>query len=200
MPTINLSESYRTLLVDTRGPNSGDTLELQLPTHRLEVLACVSSSRDLLEQVRQHRPELLILSVDFLDAATLSQLVKVNDTEALPVIVFATRHAPEILSIVLTAEITSYIVGEVIADHVAIIPDMAVAQFARLQNLRKELQQTTAKLAERKLIERAKGFIMKQKKLSEEQAYAQMRKSAMDQGKSMADLSKRIISVFEMSD
>ena len=200
MPPVDLCESYRTLLVETCSPKTGDGLQSRLPVDKLELLACLNTSDGLQEQVQRHVPDLLILSVDFLDAATLSQLIQLNETAPLPVVVFAARHAPEILNIVLSAEISLYTVGEVAAENLPIIPDMAVAQFARLENLRNELQQTTAKLAERKLIERAKGFIMKQKKLSEAQAYAQIRKSAMDQGKSMADLSKRIISVFEMVD
>jgi len=66
-----------------------------------------------------------------------------------------------------------------------------------MQKVNSELEKTKKKLSERKLIEKAKGIVMRQKNYSEDEAYMEMRKSAMNQGQSMAELSEKIISLFD---
>ena len=68
------------------------------------------------------------------------------------------------------------------------------------EKINEKVGQTKEKLSDRKIIERAKGIIMQQKNLTEADAYGQMRKSAMNKGQSMAELSKHIISVFDLLD
>jgi response regulator NasT len=63
---------------------------------------------------------------------------------------------------------------------------------------RKELASTRARLAERKLIEKAKGIVMEQRKVSEDQAYSALRKMAMDQGLPLAEVARRVLAVAEL--
>lgn len=162
----------------------------------LELLEVHSRVDDLLHMVVQNKPDVLVLRVNFVDSALLEQLVIVHQESPLPVVVFAEHHAPEAVA----AGVESYVVDDMQTVRLPAIIDLAMARFAYTQSLSIELCQTKAKLTERKLIERAKGIIMKQKNLCEEDAYSQMRKLAMDHGQSMAELSKKIIAVFEMLD
>jgi response regulator NasT len=66
-----------------------------------------------------------------------------------------------------------------------------------MQGVNSELEQIKKKLSDRKLIERAKGIVMRQKQYTEDQAYREIRKSAMNQGKPMAELASRIIATFD---
>lgn len=76
--------------------------------------------------------------------------------------------------------------------------DLAVAQFTESQSLRKELDKAQTALSERKLIERAKGILMKQRSLNEEDAFQIMRKTAMDRNRRMADIAKTLIDATEI--
>jgi response regulator NasT len=67
-----------------------------------------------------------------------------------------------------------------------------------MQSLRNELKQAKTQLQGRKYIDRAKGLIMHQKNISEDEAYKQLRKMAMDQSTSLADVAKNIIDVCEL--
>lgn len=192
--------THQVLLVETCFSKSADTLLSKLQAQGFESVDVLNSAEGLLERARAADPSVLILSVDFLDAATLDQLVKVNQLEPVPVVVFARKHAPEIMKVVVEAGVSAYVVDEVQAHRLPVIIDLAIARFGKMQSLSTELEQTKEKLSERKLIEKAKGIIMQQKQLSEADAYVQMRKSAMDQGQSMAELSRRIINVFKMLD
>jgi len=153
---------------------------------------------NILTSVSMFSPDVLILAVQFLNRSIINQLTKLHQKSPLPVIVAAQESAPNVVETVVSAGVSSYLVDKVSAKRLSIIIDLSIARFNMEQNLLSELQVTKEKLSDRKLIERAKGIIMQQKHLTEEDAYNQMRKSAMDQGQSMADLAKRVISVFEM--
>ncbi len=188
----------KAVLVDTLINQPAGSLLKKLSQQDIELLRVVNGAEGLTSIIEKSQPDVLILSVDFLDAVTLEQLISVNKKHPLPVVVFARQHAPEVMKTVVDAGVSSYVVDDVQAHRIPVIIDLAVVRFAKIQNLNNELQQTKEKLSERKIIERAKGIIMQQKHLSEEEAYSQMRKSAMNQGQSMGSLAKRIIDVFEM--
>lgn len=190
--------NHRALLIETIFDQSGGSLQDTLNAQGIELLEVANTAEGLLTKIQKYQPEVLVMSVDFLDATTLDHLIKVNMNQPLPVVVFAKQHAPEVMRTVVDAGVSSYVVDDLQAHRIPVIIDLAMVRFAKMQNLSTELQQTKLKLSERKLIERAKGIIMQQKHLSEKDAYAQMRKSAMNQGQSMADLARRIIDVFEM--
>jgi response regulator NasT len=75
---------------------------------------------------------------------------------------------------------------------------VAIARFREFQALRRELEATRNKLAERKLIEKAKGLLMQQKSYSEEEAYQALRKVAMDRNQRLAEVAQNVISVLEL--
>jgi response regulator NasT len=83
-------------------------------------------------------------------------------------------------------------------DRLQPILDVAVARFEQDRALRAELRDTQEKLAERKLIERAKGLVMKQKNVGEEEAYRVMRKLAMDRSRKLLEIAQQIIDVSEL--
>jgi response regulator NasT len=76
-----------------------------------------------------------------------------------------------------------------------LVLEVAIARFQAFQSLRQELEESRAALAERKLVERAKGIIMTERGLSEPDAYALLRKTAMAQNQRIVEVARSIISV-----
>jgi response regulator NasT len=142
--------------------------------------------------------DVLVLSLQSIDATALEQLIEIKKKCPIAVVVFANQYLPEMTKVVMSAGVSSYIVDDVATERVPVILDLAIERFKHSQSLSKELQQAQQQLSDRKLVSKAKGIIMRQKNLSEDEAYIQIRSSAMNQGKTMAELSKRIISVFEI--
>lgn len=144
----------------------------------------------------------LILSLDALLTDTLTILTELQNNMPMPVVVFVNEHVLECTEAAIKTGVCAYIVdrNEPCEDKLAVIVELAIQRFHQIQGLESELQQTKDKLNERKLIDRAKGIIMQQKKLTEQEAYAQLRKTAMNNGKTMGEISRRIINVFEMLD
>ena len=76
--------------------------------------------------------------------------------------------------------------------------DVAIARFNQFQSLNDEVAKAKASLAERKVIERAKGILMRERKLSEEDAYRVLRSAAMEQNKRLAEIAESLISAAKM--
>lgn len=186
------------VLIETLAAQPENQLQSTLTSQGVDLVVVTQTSDGLVELVNKHEPDVLVISATFVDAAMLDQLIKVNEACPLPVAVFAKQSTNEILETAISAGVDSYVIDDTQAHRVPTIIDLSIARFKQMHRLAEELEQTKEKLTERKLIERAKGIIMQQKNLSEDQAYGQMRKSAMNQGQSMAELSRRVISVFEM--
>ena len=98
------------------------------------------------------------------------------------------------------AGVSAYIVDGFNPQRVKPILDVAIARFDEFHALRSELEDTRNKLADRKIIDRAKGLLIKSRGLTEEQSYSAMRKLAMDQSKPIVEIAKNIISVMEILD
>ena len=198
--TETIINMTKVLLIETPEALSDHQLNEKLLSQGVELTHVTQTTDDLSKKVQTYSPDVLVLSVDFLDVKMLDELIKVNQSAPLPVAVFAKQHAPEVLKTVISAGVSSYVVDDVQAHRLPIIIDLAIARFEQMNSISTELEQTKEKLSERKVIERAKGIIMQQKNLTEDEAYVQMRKSAMNKGQSIAELSRHVISVFDLLD
>ncbi len=93
---------------------------------------------------------------------------------------------------------SAYVVDGLRADRIRPILDAAVARFHLFQRVRTELAATKAALEERKVIDRAKGLVMKARGVTEEEAYGLIRKAAMDQGKRVADVAQALVTAADL--
>lgn len=198
--TVATLNTMKILLIETKAAQQDNQLQVKMSSQNVELVHVADTAENLVDKIQIFAPDVLVLSVDFLDAFMLDQLIKINQSNPLPVTVFAKQHAPEVLKMVVSAGVSSYVVDDVQEHRLPIIVDLARVRFEQMHTLSTELEKAKEKLSDRKIIERAKGIIMQQKRLSEEEAYVQMRKSAMNQGQSMAEISRRVISVFDMLD
>jgi response regulator NasT len=96
------------------------------------------------------------------------------------------------------AGVTAYIVDGLETRRVRPIVDAAMAQFTQYRALEDELQRALTKLAERKVIERAKGIVMKQQGISEPDAFAAMRSLAMRKNKKLVEIAEGVIAAAEL--
>jgi two-component system, response regulator / RNA-binding antiterminator len=161
----------------------------------VEVAMCASA---LLDRVATLQPDVIIIDSDSPTRDTLEQLSFVNARQPRPIVLFTEDRGNATIQAALKAGVSAYIVAGMQPDRLQPILDVAVARFEQDRELRAELRDTQAKLAERKLIERAKGIVMKQKNVGEEEAYRVMRKLAMDRSRKLLEIAQQIIDVSEL--
>lgn len=117
-----------------------------------------------------------------------------------PVVMFAGHGGLPAIQAAVRAGVTAYIVDHVSAERLAPIIDMARVKFEEDARLKRKLAEMEQRLADRKLIERAKGILMRRRQLDEEEAYALLRSQAMKSGLRLAELSRQLIHASELLD
>ena len=115
-----------------------------------------------------------------------------------PVAMFVDRTDGPLTQAAIEAGVSAYVVDGLKKERIKPILDAAVARFQMFARVRSELAATKAALAERKTIDRAKGILMKSRGISEDEAYALMRRAAMDQGRKVAEVAQALITAAEL--
>ncbi len=187
----------RVMLVDNT-PSRSVILEQALLDQGLIVVCRPESAQGLIKNVEIHQPDIIIMQLESPDQNTLENMAVLNQHNPKPVILFCDDGDRKIITQAVQAGVSAYIVDDLNPNRVKSILDVAIARFSEYQVLRKELKLTRDQLADRKIIDKAKGLLMKTKGLDEEQAYHAMRKMAMDQSKPLVDIAQNILSVMAL--
>lgn len=153
---------------------------------------------DLAELVRRARPDVIVMDVDAPDRDTLENMCCLARDLPHPVVMFTHDEDAEKMRTAIRAGVSAYIVGSIASERVKPIVDVAVMRFEQHQALRKELEQARASLAERKVIDRAKGVLMRQRNCGEDAAYQALRKLAMDRNRRLVDVAQSVLDAAEL--
>lgn len=179
-------------------PTSKSMLKKTLIDFDYYITKHISFNEKLINEIEFNNPDILILSTEVLNDKTLKELAEINQLLPLPIVIFVEHDAPNIIQNAIKAGVSAYVVHETLPQRVKSVISVANERFKEVQSLRNELKQAKAQLESRKLIERAKGLLMEQKQISENQAFDALRKMAMNQGNSLAMVAKNIIDVCEV--
>jgi response regulator NasT len=187
----------RVLVVD-EWPERAETLRSGLRLAGYEVTATISSPFTLLKTIAELKPDVVVVGTESPSRDVLEHLVVVTQHTPRPVIMFATDGAPETIREAVRAGVSAYVVDGLDATRVKGIVDVAVARFEAFQRLRSELAEANLKLEERKLVERAKGMLMKTRGLDEDAAYQLLRKFAMDRKQKVVQVAQQLIDAADL--
>lgn len=187
----------KVLVIDDT-PGRGAILEQALIDAGCEVLERLSTSQNMLQKVEALQPDVILIDIDSPDRDTLESLDQMNQAAPRPVVMFAENSDASMTEKALKAGVSAYVVDGLQASRVKAIMDLAIARFREYKALKDELSATRNELAERKIIDRAKGILMKRKQLDEQQAYQMLRKLAMNKGKRLADVASELIDMAEL--
>lgn len=189
--------ALRVLLVDQE-PDRASTLERVLRDEGYDLLGKVAPDPELLSQVRKLGPDVIIVDMALPDRDTLEYMATVTRDQPKPIVMFVDQSDETMIGRAVKAGVSAYVVDGVDPQRVKPIVDVAIAQFREFQALRDELAQTKTTLAGRKLIEKAKGLLMAERGLSEDDAYRALRKLAMDRGMRLPDVAENLLAVAKL--
>jgi len=160
-----------------------------------QVVANERSPGRLLERVGEVSPDVIIIDTDSPSRDVLEQLVVVSRDDPRPVVMSTDDAQSDSIHAAIHAGVTAYIVAGMQPERLRPILEVARARFDADRALRDELKDAQTKLAERKLIEKAKGLVMQQKGVSEGEAYRLLRKLAMDRNLKLLEVARQVIDV-----
>ncbi|HYT85840.1 MAG TPA: ANTAR domain-containing protein [Burkholderiales bacterium] len=188
--------TMRVLIVD-ESPERTAVLREGLERAGYEVAAALAAPIELLRAVEEVQPEVIIIDTDSPSRDVLEHVVMISRDEPRPIVMFSGDDAPQAIRDAVRAGVSAYVVDGLDAARVKSIVEVAVARFDEHQRLRAELVEANLKLSERKLVERAKGILMKSRGMAEDEAYQALRRMAMDRGKRLGEIAQQIIDVTE---
>lgn len=163
-----------------------------------EVVASLHTEDDLLEAVRRHAPDMVLIDVDAPSRDTLESLAHLNRDQPKPIVLFANQSDSDTIRRAMRAGVSAYVVDGMAPSRLRAVMDVAIARFHEHQALVRELDDAKSRLADRRDIDRAKGVLMSRRGLSEEQAYELLRKMAMDRNLKIGDAARALISAAEL--
>jgi two-component system, response regulator / RNA-binding antiterminator len=185
----------KVLLVDDRGERAS-ALEATLSAMEgVEVACTLESPLELLARVDEHRPDIILIDTESPSRDVLEQLAAVSSTAPRPVVLFTDDAQDQAIRSALRAGVSAYIVDGLAPGRLDPIMRVAMERFETEQQLRAELEDTKARLAERKAIERAKGILVKQRRCTEEEAFVALRSLAMQRGIRLGEAAQQVIDV-----
>ena len=138
-------------------------------------------------------PDVIIIDIETPNRDMMEHLFQLTRTVGRPIAMFVDRADTASIEAAVEAGVSAYIVDGLKKERVKPILDMAVSRFNAFSRLQRELAEARSALEERKLVERAKGILMKMRGLSEEEAFALLRQSAMNEKKKMADIAQSVV-------
>jgi len=159
------------------------------PLEVRSVLAFDGAQRDL----PGFTPDVIVIACDSPDRDTLENLRVANVHNPRPVVMFVDRSTPGLAEAAIGAGVAAYVVDGLSPKRVRPVLDVAMSRFQVMQQLRNDLAKAQADLAARKSIDRAKGLLMRERKLDEESAYNLLRKLAMDSGRPIAAVAHDLV-------
>jgi response regulator NasT len=153
----------------------------------------VGNSSGLARKIAAHVPDIVLIDAGNPTRDVMEELTLASGPLERPVAMFVSGAAGGLAQAAIEAGLSAYVVDGLAPGRLKPVMDTAIARFAMVRQMRSELAETRRALEERKVIDRAKGLLMKAKGLDEEAAYALLRKAAMDQGRRVADVAEALV-------
>lgn len=193
-----MTESSLTVAVIDPSQARAAILEEGLRAAGIGRIVVLPDSADLHERVSVLKPDVVVIHLESPSRDILEQMSAVSRHAERPVAMFVDRSDSTMMEAAIDAGISAYVVDGLRAERIKSIIDIAILRFNAFARLQRELSEAKGELADRKLIERAKGILMNLKGLSEEEAYRQLRRKAMNEKRKIADIARAIVTTADL--
>ena len=158
----------------------------------------VDETSHLLARIYAVDPDVILIDLENPSRDVLEQMFQVSRVVKRPVAMFVDQSDSASIQASVDAGVSAYIVDGLKKERIKSILDLCISRFNAFSRLQTELEQTKNALEDRKVIDRAKGILMKRKNLSEADAYDLLRRTAMNENKKIAEIAQSVITASEM--
>lgn len=162
------------------------------------IVAVLPADAFLPDRIAQIQPDMIVVDAESQARDILEHVVFATRDDRRPIVMFTDDEDTSHVGDAIAAGVSAYVVAGLASERIKPVLEVAMARFRHEENLRRELADARTQLEERKLIDRAKGLLMSKQGCSEQEAYARLRKTAMDRGLKLAEVAQRLIDVADM--
>lgn len=153
----------------------------------------IANATGLARRIAAHKPDVVLIDIDNPSRDMLEELTLASGPLERPVAMFVSAAASALSRTAVEAGVSAYVVDGLQPERLRPVLETAIARFQIMRQMRSELAETRRALEERKMIDRAKGLLMKARGIDENDAYALLRKTAMDQGRRVGDVAEALV-------
>lgn len=186
------------ILVIDESPERASVVEQGLVEAGYTGVSVIRNSFNLVQRVQALEPDVIIIDLANPDRDTLEWMFQVSREIKRPIAMFVDQSDSASIGQAIEAGVSAYVVDGLHKDRIRPVVDMAIERFRTYDRLRQERDQAVSALADRKVVDRAKGLLMQHKGLSEEDAYNVLRRNAMKQNRKLVEIAQSVITTFQM--
>lgn len=161
-------------------------------------VVATDNGRHLVELARAGQPDLLITDIRMPDMDGIEAAVMVNRERVTPVILISGHHEAALLQRAVDGPVMAYLIKPVNQHDVEATIAVAMARFEEYRQARQEAQDLKQALEERKVIERAKGSVMRRLAVDEQEAFRRLKKMSSDQNRKLTDVARAVLGAEEV--
>ncbi|WP_138470231.1 ANTAR domain-containing response regulator [Poseidonocella sp. HB161398] len=149
-------------------------------------------------RLAQLDPDVVLIDIANPSRDSLEMLSLASGAKERPVAMFVDRSDDETTRAAIEAGLSAYVVDGLAPARIKPVMDAAIARFNMVSQMKSELEAVKSALAERKIVDRAKGLLMQARGISEDEAYTLLRKTAMDQGRKVVDVAQALVTAADL--
>lgn len=157
------------------------------------VTAAAATGREVIAACAASPPDLLVTDVKMPDLDGIAAAAAVNASAAVPVVLISAHHGDDLLNRLVDLPVMGYLIKPITEANLKAAVAVAMTRFRHFQALRQEAQDLRQALEERKLIERAKGALMRRLRVDEEEAFRRLRQAASGKNLKLVEVSRHVI-------
>ncbi|MBS0266065.1 MAG: response regulator [Planctomycetes bacterium] len=194
-----MSHNLRIAVADDE-PDMREYFQRILPTLGHSVVSAAKTGKELVADCLSHHPDLVISDVKMPEMDGIDAASEIYRQNPVPVILVSAYHDPELIARAEADHVMAYLVKPIKNADLEPAINLAMRRFAQFQDLRKEAADLRQALADRKIIERAKGVLMKRANLDEQDAFRRLQKLASEKNRKLVDIASMIVTADEALD
>ncbi|MFK4507513.1 MULTISPECIES: ANTAR domain-containing response regulator [Bradyrhizobium] len=194
---MSAEQSPKIVIVD-ESPVRAAILEEGLREAGFTQVVHISEMQSLLARIYAVDPDIILIDLENPSRDVLEAMFQVSRAVKRPIAMFVDQSDSASIQASVEAGVSAYIVDGLKKERIKPILDLCVSRFNAFAKLQEELERTKSQLEDRKIIERAKGILMKVKGLTEDEAYVLLRSTAMREKKKIGEIAQSIITASEM--
>jgi two-component system, response regulator / RNA-binding antiterminator len=156
-------------------------------------VARLDETSHLIARISGLDPDVVLIDLETPNREQLEQMFEVSRAVKRPVAIFVEESDKAAIEAAIDAGVSAFVVGALHKERVKTSVDLSISRFNSLVRLRDELERARGALEERKIIDRAKGILMKAKNLPEDAAYGLLRRTAMNENKKIAEVAQSVV-------
>ena len=192
-----MAPNLRILIVDANQIRAA-IIEEGLREAGYDQLIRVTATTGLVAAIETHDPDVVVIDLEDPSRDALADMFLVSRHVRRPITMFVDQSDLASIEAAVEAGVSAYIVDGLKKERMQPILQTCISRFNAFRKLREELEEARSQLEDRKIIDRAKGIVMRLKGLSEDEAYALMRRTAMNEKRKLIDIAHSLITAAEM--